>query len=150
MGNPYRAQAADVALAEAERIASHVDVADVLAQVGAHVGALIAAAEVAVGQALRPDTGRTTALPSTRRTESGVVPVRRTMGRGTDADDYEVCESPLGRPESLASARAVERADRDDLRWAVRNVLADAGLLTTRKQRQNAKRAARRRKATGR
>jgi hypothetical protein len=107
MSTRYTAQAADAALRTAERIASAPDVVAALDAAGADVAALVASAERAVGVAHRGSTGRTVSLPSTRRTESGAVPVHRTMGRGTDADAYELLDgAPVGRPESLDAQRA--------------------------------------------
>jgi hypothetical protein len=141
----YRAQSADAALALAERIASSPEVVTALEVAGASPAALVVAAGLAVGRALRESTHRTERLPSTRRDMNGAVPVHRTMGRGTEADDYELLNgAPVGRPESLEAARAEAQAAATDAAWALRNERAESGTLLTRKQLRNRARAARR------
>jgi hypothetical protein len=151
----YRAQSAEAALALAERVASHPDVVDALEVCGASPVALVVAAGLAVGRALRESTRRTERLPSTRRDIVGAVPVHRTMGHGCRercgkcedciACTYEILAgAPVGTPESLETARAEARATAADAAWALRNARAEAGTLLTRKQRRNQARAARR------
>lgn len=114
----YRKQASDVQLAVLERIASHVDVVDAIAAAGANFGALVSAAEADLASRLVPSTGRTTVLPSARRTEVGALPVARTFGRGTEADHYSMLDgAPVGAPESLVAARLEARAARNDAAW---------------------------------
>jgi hypothetical protein len=139
----YHKQSAERALADAERIASHPDIADLLGTLGADIGALVATAEHAVGVALRESTHRTERLPSTRRDVNGLVPVHRTMGRGTDADHYELLDgAPVGTPETLDAAVYEARAVANDAAWARANERAERGEVVTRQTLRNAKRAA--------
>jgi hypothetical protein len=149
MPGSYKAQAADAALLLAERIAAAPDTVAVLETAGADVAALVAVSELAVGLALRESTYRTERLDSTRRTEQGTVPVRYTFGRGTEADEYPLLDgAPVGCPETLRSYGRERAAAADEQRWARQCARAEQGLTVSRRSLRNAKRAARRARAT--
>ncbi len=93
-----------------------------------------------------PYVGQTSQLPPAWNTVPGHVAPERTFGRGTDADCYEMLgHAPHGRCATWRDAQLEAEAMLADALWAHVCELARSGQLTTRKQRRNMARSARRR-----
>lgn len=94
---------------------------------------------------LMPDAA-TIAPDPIRRTENGAVPVHRTFGRGTEADDYELLRgAPVGSPVSLAGQRSLAASvvrEWSDIEATKRAeaYLSGRGRALTKSQRRRARR----------
>lgn len=148
----YRSQAADVELAQLERIALHPEASAGVAASGANLAAIVRAAEIELASRLVESTHRTEVLPRiSRSTVQRKGYLHRCTGRDecatecTCAQSYERLEgAPVGTIETLASANRERVAAANERAWSAWNARAESGLASTRAQRRNARRKAQR------